>query len=333
MPDRGPAAADHYNVETSPYLQDMTAHLTSELSQSGLICFTGADSRSFLHNQLTCDVTALSPTSSQYGGYCTPKGRLLATFLLWQRGEDYYLQLPQVLREAVQKQLTKFILRSKVKATDATAGHVQFGVSGDGAGKLLEGLFGSLPTAPHQVVHAADATLIMLPVHRYLVVAPVEKAPTIADALKKCAASAATAVWDWLDIRAGVPVILPATLEQFVPQMVNLDLIGGVSFGKGCYPGQEIVARMHFLGRLKQRMFLVHIEAGNAPQAGDKLYSPDFGEQSCGMIVNAGPAPEGGFDALAVMQIDQARERNVHWRATDGPPLKLLKLPYSLAAA
>ena len=308
----------------------MTSHLTSELSQSGLICFAGADARSFLHSQLTCDVNALSATSSQYGGYCTPKGRLLATFLLWQREDAYYLQLPHVLREALQKQLTKFILRSKVKATDASTSHVQFGVSGDGATTLLQGLFGSIPGAPHEVAHTPDATLIKLPVDRYLVVAAFDKGAAIADALKKCAASAATAVWNWLDIRAGIPVITPATLEEFVPQMVNLDLIGGVSFGKGCYPGQEIVARMHYLGRLKQRMYLAHIQAGNAPQAGNKLYSPEFVEQACGTIVNAEPAPEGGFDALAVMQIDQARDANVHWQAVDGPPLKLLELPYPL---
>jgi folate-binding protein YgfZ len=275
----------------------------------------------------------LTPTSCQYGGYCTPKGRLLATFLLWQREEAYYLQLPRVLREAVQKQLTKFILRSKVKASDASGGQVQFGVSGDGAGKLLAGLFGSIPAAPHAVAHTVDATLIKLPVDRYLVVASLEKGAGIADALKKCTASAATAVWNWLDIRAGIPVITPAILEEFVPQMVNLDLIGGVSFGKGCYPGQEIVARMHFLGRLKQRMYLVHVDAGSAPQAGDKLYSPELAEQSCGMIVNAEPAPEGGYDALAVMQIVQAREGNVHWRTPDGPQLKFLKLPYSLTTA
>jgi folate-binding protein YgfZ len=311
----------------------MTAHLTSELSQSGLICFAGADARSFLHNQLTCDVNALTPASSAYGGYCTPKGRLLATFLLWQREDAYFLQLPQVLREAVQRQLTKFILRAKVKPSDASASHVQFGVSGDGANKLLARLFGGVPAMPHEMRHNADATLIKLPVDRYLVVVAAAQAPIIADALQKCAASATTAVWSWLDIRAGVPVIMPPTLEEFVPQMVNLDLIGGVSFNKGCYPGQEIVARMHYLGRLKQRMYLVHIGAASAPQPGDKLYSPKFEEQACGMLVNAASAPEGGYDALAVIQIDQAREGNIHWRSADGPALRLLELPYPVTAS
>jgi tRNA-modifying protein YgfZ len=311
----------------------MTAHLTSELSDSGLLSLEGDDARGFLHSQLTCDVDALASTSSRYGGYCTPKGRLLATFLLWQRDGTYYLRVPQALREGLQQQLTKFILRSKVKAADASASHVQFGVSGDGADKLMQGVFGNVPTEPHQVRHAVAATLIKLPVNRYLVVATAKNAPDISAALQKCTASAATTIWNWLDIRAGIPVITPATLEEFVPQWVNLDLIDGVSLSKGCYPGQEIVARMHYLGRLKQRMYLARIESAGIPQAGDKLYSPKFAEQACGMIVNAALAPEGGYDALAVMQIDQAQDGNVHWREINGPGLKFLKLPYSVTAS
>ncbi|MBI2289829.1 MAG: folate-binding protein YgfZ, partial [Betaproteobacteria bacterium] len=142
------------------------------------------------------------------------------------------------------------------------------------------------------------------------------------------AAPVGPAVWDWLDIRAGIPFITPATQDQFVPQMANLDAIGGVSFNKGCYPGQEIVARMHYLGRLKQRMYLASVAADEAPQPGDKLYSADTGEQSCGMIVNAAAAPDGGFDMLAVMQIESAQRGEVHWKSPDGPRLKFSDLPY-----
>jgi len=124
-------------------------------------------------------------------------------------------------------------------------------------------------------------------------------------------------------------VITPATQEQFVPQMVNMDLIGGLSYSKGCYPGQEIVARMHFLGRLKQRTYLAHLGAGE-PVPGDKLYSADLGGQASGMIVNAAPAPGGGYDALAAMQIASAAAGTMHWKTPDGPELKLLPLPYEV---
>src|SRR5262249_20643493 len=131
--------------------------------------------------------------------------------------------------------------------------------------------------------------------------------------------------WDWLDIHAGVPVITLPTQEQFVPQMVNLDLIGGLSYSKGCYPGQEIVARTHFLGTLKQRMYRAHLGSGE-PRAGDKLYSADLGEQASGTVVSAAPAPEGGFDLLAAMRIASAKSGGMRWKTPDGPELELLPL-------
>jgi folate-binding protein YgfZ len=134
-----------------------------------------------------------------------------------------------------------------------------------------------------------------------------------------------------LEIRAGIPVVTPTTQEAFVPQMVNLDLIGGVSFEKGCYPGQEIVARMHYRGTLKQRMYLAHVAGTDSPQAGDKLYSPAFGAQASGTIVNAARSPEGGHDLLASIQIASAAKGEVHLKSPDGPALQLLPLPYPVA--
>jgi folate-binding protein YgfZ len=190
-------------------------------------------------------------------------------------------------------------------------------------------MFGDAPHAPREVKNAEGATLIRLPADRFEIVVPVEKSATILDALGNEAAQAGHEVWDWLDIRAGIPVITPATQEEFVPQTVNLDLIGGVSFTKGCYPGQEIVARMHYLGRLKQRMYLAHIGSDAAPRPADRLYSADMGEQSSGMIVNAAPAAQGGYDVLAVMQITTIEGGNtVHWKIPDGPALAFLALPY-----
>src|SRR3972149_4409712 len=169
---------------------------------------------------------------------------------------------------------------------------------------------------------AERACRLRLSAARYQIIASPERAPALRNAVARDAAPVGPAVWDWLDIRAGIPFITPATREQFVPQMANLDAIGGVSFSKGCYPGQEIVARMHYLGRLKQRMYLASVVADEAPQPGDKLYSAGTGEQSCGMVVNAGAAPDGGFDMLAVMQIESAQRGDVHWNSPAGPPLK-----------
>jgi hypothetical protein len=309
----------------------MTKNAFCELAHFGLIRFSGAEAQTFLHNQLTCDVGALAPGRSTYGGYCTPKGRVLATFLLWRTDEDFFMQLPTPLREPTQKQLTKYILRAKVKATDATPEWTLLGVAGKDAAALVQRTVGEAPTAVHQVAQAAGAMVIKLPGDRYEIVAAREKAPTLLASLASGAEKASADYWDWLSIRAGIATILPATQEAFVPQMVNLDLIGGVSLTKGCYPGQEIVSRMHYRGTLKQRMYLANVAGTNLPQPGDKLYSADFGEQACGTVVNASRSPEGGHDLLAVIQIASAGKGDVHWKSLGGPKLGFIDLPYSIS--
>lgn len=309
----------------------MTALVFLELPHPGVIRFSGEEAQAFLHNQLSCDVAALTFGHSTYGAYCTPKGRVLASFLLWRSEQGLFMQLPSSLREPIQKQLTKFILRSKVKAEDASGDRALIGVAGKDAAARLQQVLGAAPTSPHDVVHVDGATIVRLPVDRYELAVPREQAPRLADALG-AADKAGPEHWEWLAIRAGIPVILPATQEQFVPQMVNLDLIGGVSFQKGCYPGQEIVARMHYRGTLKQRMYLANVAMAERPQPGDKLYSPDFGEQASGAIVNAARSPEGGHDVLAVLQIGSAEKGDIYWKSLDGPALKLLPLPYQVTS-
>jgi len=300
-----------------------------ELPHPGLIRFSGEEAQPFLHNQLTCDVAALAPGSSTYGAHCTAQGRALASFLLWRSEQGFFMQLPSSLREPVQKQLSKFILRSKVKVEDVSSDRALIGIAGKDAAALVQQVLGTVPKSPHDVVHADGMTVLCLPVDRYQIVVSREHAPRLAEALG-AAGKAGPEHWEWLVIRAGIPVILPETQEQFVPQMVNLDLIGGVSFQKGCYPGQEIVARMHYRGTLKQRMYLANIAVHQHPQPGDKLFSPGFGGQASGTIVNAARSPESGQDVLAVVQIASAGRGDIHWKTPDGPALKLLPLPYEV---
>lgn len=314
----------------------MTKPKLTDLKDLALIQFSGEDAQNFLHNQLTCDVNALATNQSAYGSYCTPKGRVLATFLLWRTVEGYFMQLPSSLREGIQKRLSMYVLRAKVKVVDAGPQWVMAGFSGEGAASRLEQALGAVPQHEHELMAAADATVIRLSADRYEILVPRVNAPATLEKLKVGTESMEPVHWEWLDIRAGVPTITKATQEQFVPQMLNMDLIGGLSFSKGCYPGQEIVARMHFLGRLKQRMYLANLEnepaTGQAPQPGDKLYSADLGGQSSGTIVKAAPSPEGGHDVLAVIQIASAQSNAVRWKSLDGPALKLLPLPYEVSA-
>jgi len=310
----------------------MTTTMSCELANLGLIRFFGTEAQSFLHNQLTCDVSELAPGTSTYGGYCNPKGRVLTTFLLWRSGEDFFMQLPSSLREPIQKQLSKYILRAKVKATDESANWKLLGVAGQDAAEQVRRAVGVVPSVVRDVACTSEAMVIRLPGDRYEIVAAREKAEALLASLASGSEKTSSDYWDWLDIRAGIATILPSTQEQFVPQMLNLDLIGGVSLTKGCYPGQEIVARMHYRGTLKQRMYLANVPGADSPKPGDKLYSPGFGEQACGTIVNAARARDGGHDVLAVIQIASAEKGDVHWRSLDGPTLKLLSLPYAVSS-
>lgn len=293
----------------------MTAVTASLLPQWSLLRFSGADAQTFLHGQLTCDVVALQAGSSSYGGYCTPKGRLLATFLLWLSADAYTMLLPSVLAEPIRKRLAMYVLRSKVKVEDLTPEQACVGVSGADAAQLAT-LGAVMPQRLHGVAVRDDVTVIHLPGQRHLVVLPRAQA-AMADG---------DDAWTGLDIANGIPFILPATQEEFVPQMVNLDLIGGLSYTKGCYPGQEIVARTHYLGKLKQRMYRARVSAPAAP--GDKLYCAVLGEQSGGMIVSSAPAADGRRDVLAVLQTAHARSSSWHLGSLQGPALELASLPY-----
>lgn len=289
--------------------------IPSLLPQWSLLRFSGADAQAFLQGQLTCDVAALQAGSSTYGGYCTPKGRLLATFLLWLSADGYTMMLPAALAEPIRKRLAMYVLRSKVKIEDLTPDLACIGIFGADAAQQIAALAGAMPERLHDVTVSDGVTVIQLPSQRYLAILPRAQAGMTdgGDA------------WTGLDIAAGIPIILPATQEEFVPQMVNLDLIGGLSYTKGCYPGQEIVARTHYLGKLKQRMCRASVAAPAAP--GDKLYCAELGEQSGGMIVNSAGGADGRFDVLAVLQTAHARA-GWHLGSLQGPALELAALPY-----
>lgn len=306
--------------------------IVAPLTHLGLLACRGADAQAFLHGQLSNDLMKLAPLGSQYAAYCSAKGRMLANLLLWREDGSYCLQLARALLPAVQKRLRMFVLRAKVQLEDASESRPALGLSGRAAAAVLGEMFAQLPQQVHQCVRDPDlGTLIALPGGRFELVAEVESAMRLWDRLAAALTPVGAPCWEWLEIRNGLPLITPATQEQFVPQMANMELIGAVNFQKGCYPGQEIVARTQYLGQIKRRMVLAHVEAEVAPQAGDELFSSEPDGQASGMVVNAQAAPEGGYDLLAVVQrtgIDQAA---LHCKSAGGPRLQLQPLPYALA--
>ncbi len=320
----------HFGAPQQEMLAAWNGSILADLSHLSVIQFAGEDSETFLQGQVSCDVRQVTQQQARLGSYCTPKGRMLATFLLW-RGEDgFFMQLPAPLREAIQKRLSMYVMRSKVKVSDASERTIRLGIAGEAAQAALAELGGAAPQDDYAVSQCGPATAIRLPGQRFeLIVAP-ENAAAVWQVLSKHCTPVGCGRWEWLEIQVGIPMVTAATQEQFVPQMANLELIGGVSFTKGCYPGQEIVARSQYLGKVKRRMYRAHLESDVAPQAGDVLFGQGPSEQSGGMVVNAQPAPDGGFDLLAVILNASIESGAVHWKTPDGPELRLLSLPYAL---
>lgn len=313
------------------------------LDQFGVIDVAGDDAANFLHGQLTNDVQHLDAASARLAGYCSPKGRLLASMLVWRAADAVRLLVSKELAASVQRRLSMFVLRAKAKLADVTDTVAVVGFAGDVRGPLSR-LFDALPDGVHVQVAGASGSLIRVPEAqgraRYVWVGPKALVYERLASVESELARVSPEVWDWLDIHAGEPRITQGVLEQFVPQMVNFDVIGGVNFRKGCYPGQEIVARSQYRGTIKRRTALAHVSidaglsAGGASEAavhpGAELFHADDPGQPCGMIVNAAAAPTGGFDVLAEIKLAALESGSVHVGAADGPLLAFQPLPYAL---
>ncbi len=320
--------------------QELAANLEA-LSGSGIVCspaglglvrVAGDDAGSFLHTQLTNAVEDLKAGAARLAGYCSPKGRLLATFLMWRDAEGIVLQLSADIQAPVQKRLSMFVLRAKAKLSDITPTHAVLGLAGAGAAKALAAAGLPVPEVAFAVAEADGTTVIRLPdgtgQPRWQLVLPAERAEAVRAALAATLQDASPALWDWLEVQSGLPRIVAATQEQFVPQMINFELVGGVNFRKGCYPGQEIVARSQYRGTLKRRMWLVQGE-GEVPAPAAEIYRPEDPGQPCGMIVNAAPAPQGGWAGLAELKIDAAASA-LRLGSAEGAAVATATLPYEV---
>ena len=297
------------------------------LSQLSILGFTGEDAGTFLHGQLSCDVQGLESARSTFGSFMSPKGRMLANFLLWRDGDRFEMVLSASLAAAIRKRLTQFVLRSKVRIVDDDERIALIGAAGPGAPGALSALFSGLPAGEHEAHYRPElGSVIRFGQDRFLVAILASEAPMVWANLAGELRAVGTPCWEWLDIRNGVPWITAATQEQLLPQMANLELLGGVSFNKGCYPGQEIVARSRYLGQVKRRMFLLN--SSERPVEGDALYSEEFGDQASGLIVNVQESPDGGYDALAVVQTSGLDRDSVRLKSLGGPKVRFLAMPY-----
>lgn len=300
--------------------------IVAPLAHLAAIRFAGEDTAAFLQGQLSSDVREAGPGRSQYSSYSTPKGRMLASFLLYQDADGHVMLLSEEIRDAIHKRLSMFIMRSKVKASVPDV--ALLGVAGPGAESLLASALGVVPQEDHTLLAFDGGHVIRVPQLGFIIAVAVERVAEVWQRLAAGATPVGPAAWQWREIHAGVVRVTGATQELFVPQMANLDLIGAVNFKKGCYPGQEIVARTQYLGKLKKRAYLARIEAP-AVEPGQPLFSADFGEQASGQIANAALNGDGSYDALVVVQ-SSSLEHGVHFGAPQGPALSFLPLPYTV---
>ncbi|OUL72580.1 YgfZ/GcvT domain-containing protein [Paraburkholderia hospita] len=304
------------------------------LPQFGVIDAKGDDAAAFLHSQLTSDTQHLDAATARLAGYCSPKGRLLASFLIWCGGESIRMLVSKDVQPAVQKRLSMFVLRAKAKLSDASGDTLAIGLAGDVRG-ALSGVFDAIPDGVHVKVDGPAGSLVRVPDAagrlRYVWVGPKAEVEARLPVLEAKLRRVSPAVWDWLDIRAGEPRITQRVVEQFVPQMINFDVLGGVNFRKGCYPGQEVVARSQYRGTIKRRMSLANVVGETESVVpGAELFHSGDPSQPCGMLVNTAAAPDGGVDALVEIKLAALENGSVHLGAADGPALTFLPLPYAL---
>ena len=274
------------------------------LTDLGLIRAHGADARSFLHGQLTQDMQHLAAGQARLAGYCSAKGRLLASFIVWPgAGDELLLACSADLLPATLKRLSMFVLRAKCKLEDLGTSRSLWGAVGDAAAGLVGAAapWQVLTRDGHDCVRLPDALVQGQAVPRCLIVAPADA--TWPETLEAQA-------WLALEARSGVASIVAATSEQFVPQMVNLELVGGVNFQKGCYPGQEVVARSQYRGTLKRRMFLFDVDA--EARAGQELFHSADPGQPAGLVANAARRPGGGSRVLAEVKLAALDAGSLH---------------------
>lgn len=302
------------------------------ISHLGVIRAVGADAASFLHGQLSNDFALLKFDQARLAAFCTAKGRMLASFIGFRRSADEIVLIcDRSLLAPTLKRLSMFVLRAQCKLSDATADFALYGLTGQAAQH-----YAGAAAAPWTLSQQGDAHVLALyPAagnQRALWIGPAGQAPE--------GQLLSEDLWQWSEVQSGVATLSAPVVDAFVPQMLNYESLGGVNFKKGCYPGQEVVARSQFRGTLKRRAYLIHAE--QALSVGQEVFSAEDLEQATGTVVQAAAAPQGGWDAIVSMQIASSTRDDLFAHAAlaegqsadagKGIGLQVLPLPYELLA-
>ncbi|QTN28703.1 folate-binding protein YgfZ [Rhodoferax sp. AJA081-3] len=311
---------------TTPHPQAPNTSLTflngvAPIAHLGVIKIEGEEAAKFIHGQLTHDFSLLDLHTARLAAFCSAKGRMQASFIGFKRSATEILLVCSLdILPATLKRLSMFVMRAKAKLSDASAQYSILGLLGNATKPIADQAYSAWAKADIDAstfvnLYPADG------VPRQLWIAPVGTPAPKGQALP-------AEPWLWSEVRSGVATISAPVVEAFVPQMLNYESIGGVNFKKGCYPGQEVVARSQFRGTLKRRAFVVHADADMA--AGNEVFAADDESQPVATVVQAAPAPQGGFDAILSAQLSAVERGTLHLGSNSGPALQILPLPYAL---
>ena len=297
----------------------------ADLSDYSLVEVVGDDAKSFLFGLTTSDVKQVSPSYSQFSAICDTKGRVIASFIIINRAGAFYLFLPKDMVEQVVRKLRLHVLRAKVTINCSGDQVKLIGLSGlDSTNVLAQYL--AIPTpanAPGETVHCGDFSIVRLPGQanpHWLVVGSNDSMTGLWDKLSAKLQTIDQEAWHALDINNGVPFIVPSTSGEYLPQMLNFEAMGGLSFTKGCYPGQEIIARLHYRGKLKRRLYVAHSDTDSLPAAGTQLFHPD--STNCiGHVLSAARQHNGKIILQAVIEIEQHDQGEVVLDKPEGTKL------------
>lgn len=322
------AAVDNKKVNNNDFICD--------LSQYSTLVVAGDDAKEFMQGQFSNDVDKLDEDHSQLSSFCNRKGRMIANFRLFKYQGNYFFSPRNDLAERSIEHLQTYILRAQVALQDVSEQLIHLGIGGENAEKLLSAFIKikhqGVDTVSYNDNYVAICVASANNKPRFEIFCDLDHAKKLWQNIADQAQLINSASWDYLNIQAGLPFIDSHTSEEFVPQMANMELINGVSFTKGCFTGQEIVARMHYLGKLKKRCFKINISSESKPVAGSKLFAENArAGQNTGIVIQAEKNPESGFDALAVIQIADTESR-LFLNNADGPAVTVGELPYSLEA-
>lgn len=322
-----------------------------QLPQWSMITVTGPDAAEFLQNQLTNSVKSLKvhaldevvlEPGNRFAGYCSAKGRLMGSFWLYRTevlaegGEptpQFQLFISKDIAGLIAKRLSMFVLRSKVKVLDQSDQVSIYGLSFEAAPTTGSSFLNDISKIQSaRVVELPPVKLDSKFIQRFIVSIHLDKEATLQNLAKERELLATAPFWNWLEVMSAIPRVTLKTSEQFVPQMINMESLKGIDFQKGCYPGQEVVARSQYRGTIKRRLQIASIQAKELPEPSMEIFHDADPEQPCGMVVLAAHNPMNTeqFDLQVECKLEALTSGTIHLGSISGPVLSFKPLPYPL---